>query len=314
MIQSVTLLVTISMSLLALVKSYDFTTKSCSAASGQQSPINIDPAQSLYFDEKYFRFLSNSYTPLTTENQWKYLEEEKAIGITPTAAQKTFGSFILVKDWSMYNFNLDKILFRVGSEHKINGQTFDAEMQLVHSIDTNYYAPGRRVNLGVSYLVISIFFQKTEDTNPARSKLFDFMNLSGFASANATDVFMHRSIKLHHIVQHQPSYLYKGSLTFPECEPALWLLFSQYHLISASDLTKLTTAIQAKTSITDSVTRKNTRDAFPVASTTPIYRNWNELDKLTARPTLMSYSSGAYLHFTFVSFIGFVFLLAMIFF
>jgi carbonic anhydrase len=314
MIQRLCPLITISLTILALVKSYDFNTKSCAATVGQQSPINLDISQSLYFDEKYFRFLSNNYNPLTTDNFWQYFDEERAIGIAPTKNQTNFGSFIFVKDWAMYNFNLQKVLFRLGSEHQINGQTFDVEMQLIHTIDTNYYAPGRRINLGVSNLVISIFFQKIEDGNPARTRLFDFMNLAGFVSGNTTNINMNRNIKLHYMVQHQPSLLYKGSLSYPECEPAIWLAFTQYHFISAFDLAQLTLAIQSKVSYLDTTSKKNTRNVFSVAPGTQVFRNWNDVTQLSPKPNLLAYSSSSYINFSCVTLMSLIFLFAMIFF
>lgn len=314
MIQRICFPIVISLTILVFVKSYDFNTKSCSAAAGQQSPINLDISQSLYFDERYFRFLSNNYNPLTKDNSWQYFEEEKAIGIAPTKNQTNFGSFVFVKDWAMYNFNLQKILFRVGSEHQINGQTFDAEMQLIHTIDTNYYAPGRRINLGVSNLVISIFFQKTEDNNPGKTRLFDFMNLAGFVSGNSTNINMNRNIKLHYMVQHQPSLLYKGSLSYPECEPTLWLAFTQYHLIGAFDLSQLTLAIQSKVSLLDSTTKMNTRNIFSVAPGTQVFRNWNDVSQLSPKPNLLAYSSSSYINFSYVTLMSLIFFFTMIFF
>jgi hypothetical protein len=70
-------------------------------------------------------------------------------------------------------------------------------------------------------LVISLFFKQTEDDNPGASRLFEFMNLEGFY--NGTDSNMIKNIKLHHIIQHQPALLYQGTVTYPECLPALWM-------------------------------------------------------------------------------------------
>ena len=122
MIQRICFPIVISLTILVFVKSYDFNTKSCSAAAGQQSPINLDISQSLYFDERYFRFLSNNYNPLTKDNSWQYFEEEKAIGIAPTKNQTNFGSFVFVKDWAMYNFNLQKVCTNSPKSGKQNQQ------------------------------------------------------------------------------------------------------------------------------------------------------------------------------------------------
>ena len=175
------------MLILSVVKSYDFNTASCSNTKNQQSPISISSSKSLYFDEKYFRFLQNNYEFLTTYNQWSFMPELNAIGVKPAQNQTDFGYFTFVKDWAMYKFNLNKIVFRVDSEHTIDGNSFNVEMQLIHSIDNTFYQPGRRVDLGVNHMVISVFFLVTEENDPAASKLFDFMNLNGFAVSSYLD-------------------------------------------------------------------------------------------------------------------------------
>lgn len=311
MIQGLPLVILISFTLLSYVFNYDFSLSTCSNTAHQQSPINIVSSESQFYDEKYFRFLSNNYDILTTGNEWSYFPEERAIGVTMNKNQTNLGSFIFVKDWAMYSFNLQKILFRVGSEHQINGEEFDAEMQFVHTIDPNYYAPGRRVNLGVSYLVLSILFKKTEDTNPGRSKLFEFMNLEAYKNGTIP-AEMSRNIKLHYIVQHQPAYLYQGSLTYPECQPALWMVQSQYHLISNTDLSHLKDVIANKISTGFANEKTNERNIQPKIGTTVVYRNWNEPEVMTPKPTLMGYNSSSFVNIGYVTLISLVFMAFMI--
>jgi carbonic anhydrase len=267
---------------------YDFDTLTCRLDDKQQSPININLEESRYYDEKYFRFLTNNYTPIKSDNTWKYFEEERAVGVDP----KETGSFILVRDWAMFNFKLEKILFRTPAEHTLNGAGFDVEMQLVHSLDGNYYPPGRRVDLnGFNNLVISLFFKITDDADPSRSMLFNFMNLD--PSTNTGTAFK-KDLKFHHIIQHQPSYLYEGSLTFPECQKALWLIFSQYHLIGQTDYNNLRKMINTATGI-----QNNNRYIFPNNVNVPIYRNWNDKSMMVERPTLMVYNSSKYLSYSY---------------
>ncbi len=284
------------------VFTYDFSLQQCSQNDHQQSPINIQSTSSLYFDEKYFRFLTNKYEELSTDYKWQSFPEERAVGFK-APSNKNMGSFIFVKDWSMYSYNLDKILFRTNSEHNIDGENFDVEMQLVHTQDSSYYPPGRRITLDVNYLVISIFFKKTDDNNPASSRLFEFMGLQDFGN-------LKKIVKLHHIVQHQPSYLYQGSLSYPECSPAMWLIYSQYHFIKNSDLTTLKAKINS--SYKDSNTGFNARDKFPVLKNTEVYRNWNEQHKMVPRPTLMAYNSASYIRLSYVSMVSFLFVVYMI--
>jgi len=313
MIFSVPLIILVSL-LISGSNTYDFSVKECKNLARQQSPINIVSSSSIHLDEKYFRFLSNNYNPLTTDYEWtyyeEYYEEEKAVGIASNNTSSDLGNFIFVKDWAMYSFNLQKILFRVNSEHRIDGQNFDVEMQLVHTYEPNYYAPGRKIDLEQDYLVISVFFKRTPDENPAASKLFEFADLRGFF--NGTTTRMSRNIKLHYIIQHQPSYLYTGSLTFPECQDAIWLLFSQYHLISETDYSRLLKVIQKRTTIVDPLSLLNTRILFPSLPSTQVYRNWNELSMLSPKPTLMAYNSASYVHINYLIFISLFLLFLMI--
>jgi carbonic anhydrase len=123
---------------------------------------------------------------------------------------------------------------------------------------------------------------------------------------------MSKNIKLHYIIQHQPSFLYSGSLTYPECQDAIWLLFSQYHLISETDYTRLVSVIQRRTSIIDATTRHNNRNLFATLPETEVYRNWNELSMLTPKPNLLAYNSASYVHINFVILISLFLLLLMI--
>lgn len=305
MIQSSTFLILITLTFLKLAKSsYDFLNPSCSIIEGQQSPINIQLEKSIYFDEKYFRFLTNNYDMLTVDNKWSYFPEEKAVGIAPTGGNQTdFGSFIFVKDWAMHSYKLKKILFRTPSEHTIDGETFDVEMQLVHSIDGNYFPPGRRIDLqGNDHLVISLLFKVTSDDNPAKTLLFQFMNLQEGINAS-----MSRNIKLHYIFQHQPSYLYSGTLTYPECEKSFWLVFSQYHFIGQSDYDNLKNMITQATGLTE-----NRRNLFPNTYDVEIYRNWNDKTYLIPKPTLMLYNSSSMIYMSYTFMMSMVFMTIMI--
>jgi carbonic anhydrase len=304
MVSPLLFLMIITLNMLQTSKAYDFSNPSCLNTAYQQSPINIILDSTYYYDEKYFRFLTNNYNFLTTNNKWTYFQDEKAVGIAPTGGNQTdFGSFIFVKDWAMYSYKLQKILFRTPSEHNLDGQSFDVEMQLIHTNDANYYSPGRRIDLqGVDYLVISIFFKVTDDNNPAKSQLFQFMNLEKGLNAR-----MLRPIKLHHIIQHQPSYLYTGSLTYPVCQKAQWLVFSQYHSIGQTDFNNLQSLITSATGLFS-----NTRNIFPYTSSQEIYRNWNDMANLLPNPTLMVYNSSCILNISYTLLFSTVFMVLMI--
>lgn len=261
------------------------------------TPTPIIVSDSLYYQEKYFRFLANNYDQIEQGNFWTSLGEEKGIGFK---AKDNFGSFILVKDWSMYSFKLTKIIFRpfcsYAFQNGTTSNTFDAEMQLIHTLDNGYYPPGRRINLGINYLVITVPFKKSTDRNPANSKLFEFFSLKEYnheiINAITTlpkSISPLKPIKLHYIIQHQPSLLVQSTLQTLSQQQALYLIFTNYHFISESDFNLLQATYE---------TIFEKQNIIPLLPTTPIpppnpifYRNWDNVKEVEPKPTLMAYNS-----------------------
>ena len=214
-----------------------------------KSEFTLKPSISEYYPEKYFRFLANNYDSISQGDTWTTIGTEQGIGFE---ANEDFGSFLLVKDWSMYSFKLRKLVFRPYCSYNLNdneGNNFcDAEMLLYHTIDNNYYPPGRRIHLGINYLVISVPFKKSTLMNPANDKLFQFLQLDmlkEIVSRNQSinNVFPKISpfkpIKLYQIIQHQPSYLFENELIPGSKIRALYLVFSKFHYISQLDFNNL---------------------------------------------------------------------------
>jgi carbonic anhydrase len=272
----------ISFTLYSYIMTYTLNSEACTNQFGQQSPIDVDSYHSAYYEEKYFRLLTNNYENVPVNTTWTSFPNERAVGIQ---GSPNFGSIILVKDWALHNFFLQKVLFKVGSEHTVDNVKYDVEMQLIHTYDDNYYNPGRRVDPGVNYMVISYFFKRTSDDNPAASRLFEFMDLQGYQN-KTTNGQMKKPIKFHYMVQHQPAYMYQGTLTYPDCQQALWVVNSQYHLIRESDFNLLK---EVSADLIDPVLNTNVRSQS--TRTVTVYRNFQDLTKLVPRATMMSYDS-----------------------
>ena len=259
----------------------------------EPKPLEIQSDKTVYYQEKYFRFLANNYDEIQEGDFWTSFSEEKGIGFK---AVDDFGSFVLVKDWSMYSFKLTKIVFRPYCPYKLDNKEFDGEMLLIHTIDNGYYPPGRRLYLGINYLVISVPFKKSSDLNPANDKLFHFMSLETFRNAVLTGsnlkISPFKSIKLHQIIQHQPSYLFETELPY-NGNKALYMIFSQYHYISDKDFTYLqeTCSKIFGDNFDWSKSADFTVDGIPKE----IYRNWDNPKELEPKATLMAYNSHWYL-------------------
>ncbi len=273
--------------------------------------FKLASADSIYYPEKYFRFLANNYDSIAQGDFWTTFPIEKGIGFE---ANEDFGSFLFVKDWSMYSFKLRKIVFRPFCSYKLqnDGDTnnfCDVEMLLYHSIDNNYYPPGRRIHLGINYLIISIPFKKSTLMNPANDKLFQFLRLDMLQeivirNQSINNIFPKISpfkpIKLYQIIQHQPSYLFENELIPGSEIRALYLVFSKFHYISQLDFNNLETVFNnffpnaAKLNLTNSTSLNK------IITDKVIYRNWDNARELEPTATLMAYNRGFYIHFSAV--------------
>lgn len=280
-----------TVSIPSLILSYDLYQNSCKGTTIQQSPIYINVGNSIYSESNNFRVLTNDFKPLTVDDKWQYFQDEEAIGIAPKTPEGNFGSMLLVKNWSIYNFILKKILFRLGTENQITGLATNiassAEMQLIFELNNNYYTPGKRKFLNTNYLVISIPF-RLQQNNEKNSRIFEFMGLSNFVQNPISNTNkMTRDIKLHHIIAHQPAFLYKGTLTYPDCFEALWIVNRDYHAISANDLNHLQLITRALRKTNDN----NTRNIQNQLTTTKVYRNFKLVEDSTPKLNLLQYNS-----------------------
>lgn len=281
--------------LTSTIASYDFTSAPCLNQDVQQSPININYNQTIFSNTNYFRILSNNFKPITPSDKWTYFANEFAIGVEPSSPNGDFGSMLFVKDWAIYNFILQKIMFRLSSENSIENSSANAEMQLVFLQDSNYYSPGKRIFLDTNYLIVSVPFRLNADPSAQSSRLFEFMNLKTFA-ANPTvksNVGMARDIKLYQFIVNQPAFLYKGTLTYPECQNALWFVMTQFHLISNNDFSLLKNAISVNVGLTD-VKPYNTRDLKALRADTVVYRNYEDVNSLVMKSNLLNYNRADY--------------------
>ena len=256
------------------------------------SQNKLESNNSYYYDEKYFRLLTNNYNEINPGNFWKNLYSD-GIGFKSI---KDFGSIILLKDWAMYNFKLTQIFFRKNCTFEYEDFNCNAEMWLYHTRDNQYYPPGRRIYIKQNVFIIVIPFVLSNNENPANDLIFDFFNLEGFKNsldkANAK-ISPKKPIKLHQIIQNQPSYLFNGKYSDTE---TLFMVFTQYHFISENMLSNLDYISQRTNDINTIVTDFG-----------KIYRNIRKLEEIKPKATLLAYSKGSYLKKIFAFIILFLF-------
>ena len=260
--------------------------------------IELNYEDSYYYEEKYFRILSNNYDSIDPGIFWeKFIENDKVYGIG-FKAKKDFGSLILLKDWSMYNFKLTKIIFRNKCSFFKLGEKCDAEMWLYHTKDNGYYPPGRRIFIKQNFFVIVVPFVKAnDDNNPSNDLLFEFLNLKKYDETKGSNITPKKPVKLYQIIQNQPSYLFEGK--FDE-KDTLFMVFTQYHFISNSDFDILNKNIYNLNENED-IKIENIDD-----EKTKIYRNMRKPENLAQKVSLMIYSNANYLNNFLLFFIIFL--------
>ena len=261
------------------------------------SLVNLTNLESTYYyEEKYFRILSNNYEDIIQGECWEYDEDSEGFGFV---AKKDFGSLILLKDWSMYNFKLTKVIFR--KTCGIQGLSCDVEMLLIHTKDNGYYPPGRRIYMKQNYFIIVVPFVKADNNNPAIDNIFDSLNLQSIITENQQIISKtspKKPVKLYKIIQNQPSILFEG--TFQQ-KDTLFLVFSQYHFISENDFKKLEDLYKVKGIEKFNI---NYSQQDPNAK---IYRNVKNEEDIKPKVTLMSYSKASFLNTILPFFILFLF-------
>ena len=233
--------------------------------------ITLNSSESYYYDEKYFRILTNNYDPINPGNGWNNRSSD-GIGFKPN---NNFGSIILLKDWSMYSFKLTQILFRKECSFKYEDFDCSAEMWLYHTKDNQYYPPGRRIYLKQNFFVIVVPFLISDNNNPGNDEILDYLNLERYSQTYKNPNILispKKPVKLYQIIQNQPSYLFDGKYNNAD---TLFMVFAHYHYISA----KMDNIL--KNISRDEINKNITQD-----SDKKIYRNVRKLEEIKPRATL----------------------------
>ena len=245
--------------------------------------MEVSSGNSYYYEEKYFRILSNNYDTIDPGTSWQKLDED-GFGFK---AKKDFGSLILLKDWSMYNFKLTKVIFRKKCtlKYEENGKC-DAEMWLYHTKDNGYYPPGRRIFIKENLLIIIVPLVRTDENNPSIDLLLHFLRLEEYSKDISKNISPEKPVKLYQIVQNQPSFLFESKYDNKE---TLFLVFTQYHFISNTEHGQMT-------NIWKNLNIKEIEDNSDVIETPQkVYRNMKNEDDLKPKVTLMAYSNANFL-------------------
>jgi len=266
------------------------------SSNSELSKLNY--SNSYYYEEKYFRILSNNYDSIDPGNFWFKFKDSDNINGIGFNAKKDFGSLILLKDWSMYNFKLTKIIFRDKClfNNTLLKEKCKAEMWLYHTKDNGYYPPGRRIFIKQNFFIIVVPFVQGDENNPSNDLLFEFLNLKKYGeNKDSENITPKKPVKLYQIIQNQPSYLFEAEF---DKKDTLFMVFTQYHYISENDYISLNNVI------------KDFKDEKEIdiqySENSKIYRNMRNLDNLEPKVSLMIYSDSNYLKNLLLFFIIFL--------
>lgn len=125
---------------------------------------------------------------------------------------------------------IEKFTFHSKSEHTVNGEQFDLEMQILCNLDTRYSDVFKAIlkpeDKKHKHLIVSVFFKLTEDPKGTPS----LMNLKLGETLNNFDL---RSF----VFYHKAFFYYQGSTTTPNCsENVHWIVYEKPLPITKSEL------------------------------------------------------------------------------
>lgn len=272
-ISKLTLFVAVSIIFFSNVYCFEIlNTPTCQGSNNQQSPIDVDPYNTFYREEKYFHLIQSNYSAFNAT--WMNFPDEKAVGFLK-GDNENWGHINFVKDWSIYKFDLKKILFRYRSGHTIDGRRYDIEMELFHEIDTSFRTSGRYIHPSSNQLIISAFFMADSNGSTSeKSNFFNYTNIEKYTEQTTSGVYFTRMMKLSQIIQNSGSYFYEGANTYGNCTKAWRLLLPKYQLIYLSQYQNLRTIISKLGYIDINIpSSSNSRNQQAITSNTRVYRN-----------------------------------------
>ncbi|XP_054854755.1 carbonic anhydrase 14 isoform X2 [Eublepharis macularius] len=131
-----------------------------------------------------------------------------------------------------------------GSEHRVDGQVFPAELHIVHFNSEKYANLSEAKHHADGLAVLGIFLEVGNVENPAYSHIFDHLEDIEHAEQEIVlSPFNVRDLLPAHLGHY---FRYNGSLTTPPCyQSVLWTVFHQAVPISAAQLEKLQKSLYA---------------------------------------------------------------------
>ncbi|XP_059168073.1 carbonic anhydrase-related protein 10-like [Physella acuta] len=226
----------------------------------QQSPINIEPRRLLYDPNlKHLKIEATTVNGLLRNTGHDilidvYKEETRYINISLGPLSYSYR----VAEVRFHLANNDS----VGSEHRVGGRSFPAEMHII-AYNTELYRNLSEAAKGVKGLaIIAVFLEVGKEMDKAF--FFIFKDLQSLR--NRGDNAQLHDISLTHLIPKTDEYVtYEGSLTQPGCfETVTWILMNKPLRIGKDQLKALRVLFRSRENESNMALEINSRPLMPL--------------------------------------------------
>ncbi|XP_041429479.1 carbonic anhydrase 14 [Xenopus laevis] len=230
-----------------------------------QSPINIRTSNVSY-DETLPPIEPEGYNtpgdqPFTLTNNGHSAQLSLPSTMELRGLPSTFRAVQLHLHWGSANK-------QAGSEHRLDGEEFPAELHIVHYNADKYADINEAKNKPDGLAVLGVFFEIGATDNPAYANILRHLDNIRYAGQSISVP----SFNVRHLLPEnlEDYFRYQGSLTTPPCyQSVLWTVFYHPVEISRSQLEKLqTTLYSTEEGVAPEVLGNNVRETQPLKPAT----------------------------------------------
>uniref|UniRef100_F7CQH3 Carbonic anhydrase n=1 Tax=Xenopus tropicalis TaxID=8364 RepID=F7CQH3_XENTR len=224
-----------------------------------QSPINIQTSN-ISYDESLPPIEPEGYNtpgnqPFTLTNNGHSVELSLPSSMTLRGLPNTFKAAQLHLHWG-------SPAKQAGSEHRLDGEEFPAELHIVHYNSDKYADISEAKNKPDGLAVLGVFFEIGATDNPAYANILHHLDNIRYKDQTVSVP----SFNVRHLLPEnlEEYFRYQGSLTTPPCfQSVLWTVFYHPVEISRSQLEKLQTTLYSTTAteVPPEVLGNNVREA-----------------------------------------------------
>lgn len=198
------------------------------ASGSLQSPIDIDSNTATCDESMQFDITFSTSINLTVANVGTTLQ------VTPTTASELSELYVTDINGLLTGYSGQSFIFRAPSEHEIDGDSYDLELQIVHNISSTFASKGLTI---FTSAIVSVFF---ESSSSASDNAF-ITALSLSTPGSLTNVTLSSLMSTIFPSTGSEYYTYQGSFTTPTCsETVNYYIMTTPQSISTTQLAVFT--------------------------------------------------------------------------